>query len=870
MMKKISTFLLCLSTIASFGQSNNSELPTSINEDGSTPHSSAILDVDSNSKGILIPRLTQSEVNAMPNPKEESLLIYNTSLNRYQFWNGTKFIDISPRETILDFDNDTKVSVEQTTDEDVIHFDIAGDEKMALLENSNGRTLLQLFDDDRNLHIGNNVATNTSGSNNTYLGDNAGRYNSTGGFNVGVGAFALRDNSTHANNVALGYLSLSNNENNANTAIGSRSGAANTTGQRNTFLGWNSGNKNISGSHNTYLGQESGLRNTTGSHNTYLGSFAGADGNGGSYNTYLGYSSGRKYSGGNNVFIGKDVGTGSVDPGSNKLMIDNSNTNTPLIYGDFQNDVLTINGVLSVNDKYRLPTSDGSANQILQTDGLGNVSWANASSGGGSTWSNSGSDIYYNSGDVGIGTSSPQASLDVNGSIIIGNDGAAGQEGMVRYFGTDLQGFVAGSWESLTDSGGSGGSDSDWTFGDFGIHNLNDNVGIGSNESDVQQLRVISDDATGTYIENLNNFSTSGTFTPSPATYGLHIENKTTTNSNIPGIRYGVFSEVTGTNSGRPYAVAGRVHEQFGRAIYGHSTINTGWAGYFEGNTQTAGFARILDFNHLSEINMEPSGHENAASIRLSDRDEDVTVEIYGQNNGNTGGWIGLNKQDGSKTIELDANRNQGGEITVFNENEVKRIELIANEGISNNGAQILLWGSSSTTGNNSDAKIELDADYGDGDSRIITDELEIRGGSDLAEHFDIVTENNHSLVPEAGMIVSIDPNSTGKLIVTTEACDKKVAGVISGAHGVKPGMLMGQKGTIADGEYPIALTGRVYVKANVEGGIIKPGDLLTSSSDAGIAMKVKDYTTAQGAIIGKAMTEVDADGFVLVLVNLQ
>ena len=81
---------------------------------------------------------------------------------------------------------------------------------------------------------------------------------------------------------------------------------------------------------------------------------------------------------------------------------------------------------------------------------------------------------------------------------------------------------------------------------------------------------------------------------------------------------------------------------------------------------------------------------------------------------------------------------------------------------------------------------------------------------------------------------------------------------------------MMGQKGSIADGDFQVALSGRVYVYANAEGGAIKPGDLLTTSSTKGEAMKVNNYMKAQGSVIGKAMTKIDKNGFVLVLVNLQ
>ena len=84
--------------------------------------------------------------------------------------------------------------------------------------------------------------------------------------------------------------------------------------------------------------------------------------------------------------------------------------------------------------------------------------------------------------------------------------------------------------------------------------------------------------------------------------------------------------------------------------------------------------------------------------------------------------------------------------------------------------------------------------------------------------------------------------------------------------------MTMGQAGTIADGEYPVALTGRVYCLVDATDAAIEPGDMLTTSSTVGHAMKVDDPDSAAGAIIGKAMTSLNKGekGLVLVLVNLQ
>ena len=144
---------------------------------------------------------------------------------------------------------------------------------------------------------------------------------------------------------------------------------------------------------------------------------------------------------------------------------------------------------------------------------------------------------------------------------------------------------------------------------------------------------------------------------------------------------------------------------------------------------------------------------------------------------------------------------------------------------------------------------------------------LTITGGSDLAEPFKITTRAGD--VPQ-GAVVVIDDANPGQLKLTDQPYDTRVAGVVSGANGINPGIQMHQQGLLEGGRN-VALTGRVYVMADAANGPIKPGDLLTTSSTPGEAMKVTDHLRAQGAILGKAMTSLaQGRGLVLVLVTLQ
>jgi hypothetical protein len=138
---------------------------------------------------------------------------------------------------------------------------------------------------------------------------------------------------------------------------------------------------------------------------------------------------------------------------------------------------------------------------------------------------------------------------------------------------------------------------------------------------------------------------------------------------------------------------------------------------------------------------------------------------------------------------------------------------------------------------------------------------------------FQVVTNSAGGLplteaVTNTGVVIG--EANPDKLELSSQAYDRKVAGVVSGAGGITPGLSLIQENALEPGQN-VALTGRVYVLTDATFGAVQPGDLLTTSDTPGYAMKASDQLQAQGAILGKAMTALnDGKGLVLVLVTLQ
>ncbi len=136
--------------------------------------------------------------------------------------------------------------------------------------------------------------------------------------------------------------------------------------------------------------------------------------------------------------------------------------------------------------------------------------------------------------------------------------------------------------------------------------------------------------------------------------------------------------------------------------------------------------------------------------------------------------------------------------------------------------------------------------------------------GADCAEDF-MVCE---AVAPGSVMVIGQE----GSLVPCAEPYDKKVAGVISGAGKYKPGIRLGQ-GHYEDSVVtePLALVGRVYCLVDADIAPIEVGDMLTTSTTRGHAMKVQNKDNAFGCILGKALSPLaQGKSLIPILVTLQ
>jgi Chaperone of endosialidase len=272
-----------------------------------------------------------------------------------------------------------------------------------------------------------------TGTDNTFIGYQAGRLNTSGESNTAVGAGALAAVTSGKDNVAIGFNALNVNTGDDNTAVGKLALSLNTSGTHNVAVGEGALERNTTGVQNTALGRQSLQFNTLGRDNTALGYSAllantTADRNvavgknalvaqsfnngGTAYNTQnvaVGYEAlsvnqpTSSSNGINNTAVGyqagkaNTIGTNNTFIGNYAGEVNTTGSNNATLGYQAGNNITTGSNNIAIGYQAQVPTA--TANNQLS---IGN-------------W------IYGVSGNIGIGTTSPTNSLDVEGRMAIGS-----------------------------------------------------------------------------------------------------------------------------------------------------------------------------------------------------------------------------------------------------------------------------------------------------------------------------------------------------------------------------------------------------------------------------------------------------------------
>jgi hypothetical protein len=280
-------------------------------------------------------------------------------------------------------------------------------------------------------------------------------------------------------------------------------------------------------------------------------------------------------------------------------------------------------------------------------------------------------------------------------------------------------------------------------------------------------------------------------------------------------------------------------------------------------------FAATGDNTTLAKATVLLAGNGGKVTLRSNDQKDRVLID---GSNGDV--WLGgrdangdimlydkdeqENRDSGRATVRLAGS---GGQITLRTPAGEDRVFIDAMHGDIWLGGRhangdIMLFHKDETE-NRDSAKATIHLNGGTGDI--------VLRNADCAEDFDIAG-GEVAIEPGTVMVIGDD----GRLSPSTRPYDRCVAGVISGAANLKPGIVLGRQPETG-ARSPIALTGRVWCRVDASSAPIETGDLLTTSSMTGLAMKAVEPARAFGAVIGKALAPLGSgQGLIPILVALQ